>query len=266
MNPVQFSSYDMKGIGSLASGPVSPLKTQPSSPPPESPPALNDELLITIPAAKEHPPAPEKTVPSDTAPLQVVQDKTTSPPEKPAQSPSPVVLFQEEEAPVSEPRSLPDTPQSTLSSLQLDLLVGEVAVEKKKFGLQMQPPCEGRAVCSLKDRVKEELSAPLPGEYEAFLQKTNGLDHEGIVFYGSTPSAIAGFDDRELGGIIEANKDHRDMKTFNNYLVLGESEDMIYAYHPESSRYVALDSSSLDENESFDSFRQMLRSALDTTA
>jgi len=179
-----------------------------------------------------------------------------------------VVLFQEE-SPAVVPGGAAEyspPPQSALATVQLGMVIDRVAGEKKEYGLSMQPPCGGKSLCALKEKVAGELNCELPGDYEAFLSKSNGLDHNGLVFYGSEPCPICGFDDRQLDGIVEANQGRRDMEALKNYLVVGESEDALFAYHPQSSRYVALDSSSLDEGESFDSFRQLLRSALDASA
>jgi hypothetical protein len=264
MKPVNISIYNLNAVSSPAIGAARPLKEKGEDSLPVSTHAPGDEVLVDLtskaPVLTEIPQKIEVPPPAVKAPSADGSQKAA-----PA---SPVVLFQEEPPVLVQDGAAEYSPppQSALATVQLGMVLDRVAGEKKEYGLSMQPPCEGKSVCTLKEKVAGELNCELPADYEAFLSKTNGLDHNGLVFYGSEPCQICGFDDRQLDGIVEANQGRRDMEVLKNYLVVGESEDALFAYHPQSSRYVALDSSSLDEGESFDSFRQMLRSALDASA
>jgi hypothetical protein len=141
-------------------------------------------------------------------------------------------------------------------------ILESIAKEKEKYGLLMQPPCSDLALVSLEKRVKEELKAELDGDYALFLKKTNGLDHNGLVMYASETMAIAGFDDRMLEGLVEANRDLRDVERFVNYLVYGTSGEVNYAYSFDDEKFVTLDAVSFDCFDSFSTFRELLVAAL----
>jgi len=143
-----------------------------------------------------------------------------------------------------------------------DVLLQPVADDKKQYGLSMQPSCVCGRMGSLRDRVKEELQADLPSEYEEFLAHTNGLDYDGLVFYGSEPGPIAGYDDRVLDGIVEANQGYRESGSMGRLLVLGESEDYLYVFDSQKSTYHAVDSTSMKKCEHYTSFRELLAGAL----
>lgn len=143
-----------------------------------------------------------------------------------------------------------------------DVLLQPVADDKKQYGLSMQPSCACGRMNSLRDRVKAELEADLPTEYEEFLANTNGLDFDGLVFYGSEPGPIAGYDDRMLDGVIEANQCYRENGSMKKMLVLGESEDLLYVFDSQRSTYHAVDSTSLKKCEHYTSFKEMLAGAL----
>lgn len=143
-----------------------------------------------------------------------------------------------------------------------DVLLQPVADDKKQYGLSMQPSCACGRMGSLRDRVKEELQADLPSEYEEFLAHTNGLDYDGLTFYGSEPGPIAGYDDRLLDGIVEANMGYRENGSMGRMLVLGESEDYLYVFDSQKSTYHAVDSTSMKKCEHYTSFRELLAGAL----
>jgi hypothetical protein len=143
-----------------------------------------------------------------------------------------------------------------------DVLLQPVADDKKQYGLSMQPSCACGRMGSLRDRVREELQADLPSEYEEFLTHTNGLDYDGLVFYGSEPGPIAGYDDRVLDGVVEANMGYRENGSMGKMLVLGESEDYLYVFDSQKSTYHAVDSTSLKKCEHYTSFRELLAGAL----
>jgi hypothetical protein len=183
----------------------------------------------------------------------------------------PVVLFQEESLPAMmddkvESQKPAESHQhhrhASVRKDRTDGLLKRIAREKEQYGLKLQPPCDQSSRMSLRDQVSAELSKHLPDDYVSFLEKTDGLDHDGLVFYGSHPAPIEGYRDRRIDGLIEANHSLGDVKGLQNYLVIGESEDLLFAYRHDASCYVALDSTSTKECRSYSSFREMLDGAL----
>ncbi|GEM_PF-1477546 len=198
---------------------------------------------------------------------------------KSAVSSVPVVMFQEDDtlslsslpvkaAPVD--TAVPaEASQRSSSALFVEdqgsgfaMLLQPIADDKKQYGLSMQPSCKSGRMNSLRERVKAELQDDLPSEYEEFLAQTNGLDFDGLVFYGSEPGPIAGYDDRMLDGIIEANRNHRENGSMKKMLVLGESEDLLYVFDSKDHAFHAVDSCSLKKCEHYTSFKEMLAGAL----
>lgn len=137
-----------------------------------------------------------------------------------------------------------------------------VVEEKKKYGLSMQSPCTDGSLASLKKRVKDTLKAVLDEGYASFLLETNGLDHNGLVFYASDTMPLAGFDDRTIEGIVEANLGLRDVEIFKEFLVYGTSGEVNYACRLNDGKFVTVDAVSFDLFDTFSSFKDMLVGAL----
>ncbi|MHC9543218.1 MAG: YrhA family protein [Vulcanimicrobiota bacterium] len=137
-----------------------------------------------------------------------------------------------------------------------------VAEELAKYGCSLQPPCEEGNIHTLIKRVKEELSAALPDNYAAFLREVKGLDYNGLVIFADETTPIAGFDDRFIEGIVEANLGYRDAEDLKDYLVLGTNGGVHYVQKIGADEYQSIDAVSLDLYEKFDSFPEMLRGAL----
>lgn len=186
----------------------------------------------------------------------------------------PVALFIEDEAFNDESlmhENANDTANSGLMDSKpeeepISILLKNVSSEKENYGLKMQPPCEECSLLRLKEQVRKEFDAELPDDYSRFLAGTNGMDHNGIVIYGSETSQIEGFDDRLIDGLIDANKTHRDIDSLKDFLVVGMSDDRLFVFDPKESDYKALDSASLASFESYSSFDEMLNKAIESYA
>jgi len=137
-----------------------------------------------------------------------------------------------------------------------------VAEELAKYGLSLQPPCTEKEVEALKRRVKEELATVLPEHYAAFLMEVKGLDYNGLVILADETTPIAGFDDRFIEGIVDANLGYRDVERLKDYLVLGTNGGVHYVQKLDAEEYQSIDAVSMDIYEKFDSFQEMLRGAL----
>ncbi|MDQ7821319.1 MAG: YrhA family protein [Candidatus Eremiobacteraeota bacterium] len=226
-----------------------------SAPPPERKAPAADIFALT-PGVSEGKVAasPHQTSPSGNAPMTLFM-------EDPSLAGH---LAQGTEIPA--PHGHPAKDKKPAGEARMQRLLTKVEKEKSEYGLSMQAPCPDDAVSHLRSQVENDLGTALPDDYARFLSRTNGLDHNGLTIFGSRTAPIAGYDDREIEGVVEANRDRRDVDSMKKYLVVGESGDMVYAFDPEKSRYVGLDSCSLDHCESYASFDTMLKAAFEANA
>lgn len=129
-----------------------------------------------------------------------------------------------------------------------------------------QPPSTVTQRLSLQKRAEAELSATIPGDYLAFLEKSNGLDWNGVTIFATETIPIEGFSDRFIEGFVDANLGYRDYEPFAQYLVFGESDMDFYALEISSQRYVILEKVSLDIMNTVPSFEQLLDKAFEGKA
>ena len=116
------------------------------------------------------------------------------------------------------------------------------------------------------DRCDEDLanvSAPkLPSEYTQFLKIANGMAWNGFEFFGTYQVTVkkSGY---VLQDIVSMNARIRQRKFgFDNLLLLGRFDDDIYVYKPETDQYQALDSLTLIEVETYDTFEDLIVSTV----
>lgn len=138
-----------------------------------------------------------------------------------------------------------------------------IAAEQKRHHYRTQPPSTAAQRSSLKKRTEAELSATIPSEYLSFLEKSNGLDWNGVTIFATETIAIEGFSDRFIEGFVDANLGYRDYAPFAKYLVFGESDMDFYALEISSQRYVILEKVSLDTMNTASSFEQLLDKAFE---
>lgn len=103
------------------------------------------------------------------------------------------------------------------------------------------------------------ISAPaLPSEYIQFLKVANGMSWNGFEFFGTYRVTVkkTGY---VLQDIVSMNEKMRQRKFgFGNLLLLGRFDDDIYVYDPKTKQYQALDSLTLIEVESYDTFEDLI--------
>jgi len=169
-----------------------------------------------------------------------------------ARSAPPVVLMEE----------LPETSQAD----EMRTVLGGITAEKESYGMKMQPPCAEADITRLQREVKKKLHAELPPEFTSFLRLTDGLDYDGLVIFGHKTQPIAGCEKRALDGVVEANRRLRDNEELKAFLVLGESEDSLYAFDPKAARFVTLDNGSLERGTAFKTFGELFLDAMQSFA
>ena len=71
-------------------------------------------------------------------------------------------------------------------------LLGELAVEVRRYGGSLQAPCDERSIATLRVRVRAQLGIGLPAGLEDFLRLTDGLNWNGLYLYPSSTAALVG--------------------------------------------------------------------------
>lgn len=142
-------------------------------------------------------------------------------------------------------------------------LLKEHIDDKAAYGESPQPPASKAQLEELRDKAKKELGADLPAAYYHLLEKTNGVDSNGMVIYGSETAPIVGYEDRFIQGLVEANLIWRDLESHKRYVFFGDASTSMYAYDVEDGSYKLLDRSSNDTLEEFKTFEELLQRALE---
>ena len=142
-------------------------------------------------------------------------------------------------------------------------LLREVAEAQSKYGERKQPPGHPERLARLRERVREELAAEVPPEYEAFLREQDGLNWNGLFIYACEPSEVAGASaDAHIEGFVEANLAWRDDEHMRDYLVFGEGNMDLYVRHLPTGEYRTIDRVPGNLIETHPSFEAMLAAAL----
>jgi hypothetical protein len=129
-------------------------------------------------------------------------------------------------------------------------------------GLGVQAPATAEQIESVFRRAREELGCDLPTEYADFLKRMNGLSSNGLVFYASELTAIAGHTDRFIEGLVEANLAWREDAGHASLVFFGEGDISRYVLNCENSHYQVLDYQTDTLIEEVTGFDQLLFSAL----
>lgn len=115
------------------------------------------------------------------------------------------------------------------------------------------------------DALHEEMSdaglARLPDAYIAFLRQTNGMSWNGVEFFGSE-EVYDEEEDYTLIDLITANEEMAEIKDLGELLVVGQGDEEVYAYDPESERFLILDRIDLAEMGSFASFNALFEDVI----
>lgn len=137
-------------------------------------------------------------------------------------------------------------------------ILHEVEDAKRKYNEHMQQPCAPSQVAALATRTRNLLGIELPNEYADFLGRTDGLDFNGAHFYGHARVPIAGRQDVFIDDLVEMNLIQREVEGLERLLVLGQSGLDIYVYDADAQQFQARDRISLDVDEEFPTFVELL--------
>ena len=116
----------------------------------------------------------------------------------------------------------------------------------------------------MRAELKAAFGATLPDDYAALLRRSDGVDFDGLVLYGSWQSEAtpgrAGF----WQGLVAANKLWREGPGHERYLLLGETDIDLFTVDLDGSNPVLRDKVSSDVNETFPSVAAAIQRLLST--
>ena len=116
-------------------------------------------------------------------------------------------------------------------------LLRRVEDQAVTYGETLPAPCDGRSLAELRERVRDELGAELPGAYAGFLRLRDGLNWNGLFVYAGGRSPAAG----NIEGFVEANLRYRDDDRFAGLLVFAEDGLDVYALRVSTREYQIFD-------------------------
>jgi hypothetical protein len=135
---------------------------------------------------------------------------------------------------------------------QVDDVIALVQETQRDAGEDPMPPADAQAIARLCKYAEEELHAPVPDAYVAFLQRNDGLAFNGATIYGAT--------DREDDVPLSFRRINEIFsRSDRGYVLYGQTGDEMFAQHVASGAWQMLDRPSLDVIETFPTFEAMLK-------
>ncbi len=105
-----------------------------------------------------------------------------------------------------------------------DEAVARVIGAQRSAGEVVQPAADAERTAATRAALREEFGAELPEVYRALLHRCDGLDHDGLVLYGSAPTHAAPGPGGFSQGLVEMNRLWREAPGRDDVLVLGETD------------------------------------------
>lgn len=128
----------------------------------------------------------------------------------------------------------------------------------------VQPGADEARIAALRAALQREFGATLPDDYAALLRRSDGVDFDGLVLYGSWQSEANSGPGGFWQGLVAANKMWREGPGHEGYLVLGETDIDLFTVALDGSNPVLRDKVSSDVNETFPSVGAALQRLLAT--
>ncbi|WP_433801530.1 YrhA family protein [Actinomycetospora sp. CA-084318] len=98
--------------------------------------------------------------------------------------------------------------------MTLGEVLARVLADQRRHGELVRGPAGPGDVAAVRAALSEEFGADLPDAYTEFLQHGDGLDHDGLVLYGSASEP----------GLVEMNRVWREAPGRDDVLVLGDTD------------------------------------------
>ncbi|AQR75184.1 YrhA family protein [Sphingomonas sp. LM7] len=133
-------------------------------------------------------------------------------------------------------------------------------------GETVQPGADDGRLAVLRGALQRKFGATLPDDYAALLRRSDGVDFDGLVLYGSAQSEASPGPGGFWQGLIAANKLWRQGPGHEAYLVLGETDIDLFTVSLDGTNPVLRDKVSSDVNETFPSVGAAIERLLSTRA
>ncbi|HIE8454169.1 TPA: YrhA family protein [Bacillus cereus] len=144
-------------------------------------------------------------------------------------------------------------------------LILEIKKIEKSFNDKLNTPATDSEVQKLRERMKESFNVDLPSEYEEFLKNVNGLDFNGLVFYGVDSYLLDTERDESICGLIETNDIWYENEFQKEHLFFGDSNIAWFCKSLSDGTYLELDKPSGTVMNTYNDFNTMLEEALKIT-
>ncbi|MDT8759076.1 SMI1/KNR4 family protein [Sphingomonas psychrotolerans] len=131
-------------------------------------------------------------------------------------------------------------------------------------GETVQARADESRIAALRAALQREFGATLPDDYAALLRRSDGVDFDGLVLYGSWQSEAAPGPAGFWQGLVAANRLWREGPGHDGYLVLGETDIDLFTVDLDGTNPVLRDKVSGDLNETFPSVTAAIRRLLAT--
>jgi hypothetical protein len=128
----------------------------------------------------------------------------------------------------------------------------------------VQSGADEARIAALRTALQRAFGATLPDDYAALLRRSDGVDFDGLVLYGSWQSEATPGPGGFWQGLVAANKLWREGPAHDAYLVLGETDIDLFTVDLDGSNPVLRDKVSSDVNETFPSVGAAIQRLLAT--
>ncbi|WP_156404683.1 YrhA family protein [Sphingomonas sp. Root241] len=146
----------------------------------------------------------------------------------------------------------------------MDAVIVAAREAQVAVGEIVQSGADETRIAALRAALQREFGATLPDGYAALLRRSDGVDFDGLVLYGSWQSEANPGPGGFWQGLIAANKLWREGPGHEGYLVLGETDIDLFTVDIDGSNPVLRDKVSSDVNETFPSVGAAIQRLLAT--
>ena len=127
----------------------------------------------------------------------------------------------------------------------------------KEYGIVPNEGVSIETIRKFNKHFQKKFNVQIPKEYELFLSIVNGIEFDGLIFYGIDKAYVELSENQIINGLIENNKIWNDTDTSVKKIVLGENDMDLYVYDIEEKEYVIEDRYSKSAVSTYTSFDSM---------
>lgn len=146
----------------------------------------------------------------------------------------------------------------------MDAMIVAARDAQVAVGETVQAGADEARIAALRAALEREFGATLPEDYAALLRRSDGVDFDGLVLYGSWQSEANPGPGDFWQGLVAANKLWRAGPGHEAYLVLGETDIDLFTVNLDGTGPVLRDKVSSDVNETFASVGAAIQRLLST--